>query len=94
MRTKLWFGIPLITKAAGKFVLRALLPTAMRKFPSMEKSARPHKMEKSWARFTTTTVIDLQTGEVKHRLLMKPSWVAPAISASAAAENPCSSDTG
>ena len=54
MITGLWLGTPLTRKPVARFVPRALIPTAMEKFLSMEGSAKLPKMEKLWAPFLTT----------------------------------------
>ena len=53
-KTRLWLGIPLTRKPVARFVPRALIPTAMEKFLSMEGNAKLPKMEKLWAPFSTT----------------------------------------
>lgn len=54
----------------------------------MEDRAKPRVMEKSWATFTTTSVVVKITVEVRRQALIKALWaVIPLILASAAAEN-------
>ena len=54
----------------------------------MEKRIRLQRMGRSWAPFTTTNVRMHITGETRHPVLTKPSWItATPILASAAAES-------
>ena len=74
MITKWWRETPLTRRIVLKFVPRLLSATVTQRFLYMERKARPHRTEWSWAHFTTTAV-KLQTrGEVRRPVLTKLSW--------------------
>jgi len=54
----------------------------------MEDGAKPKVMEREWATFTTTVVVEKITVEVRRQALIKALWaVIPLILAFVAAEN-------
>lgn len=71
VKTRFWLGIQLTEEPASKFVLRVLTPTATRKFLLLERKGRLHRMDRWWARFTTTTVMEKIMEEVKLQVWME-----------------------
>lgn len=87
VKTRFWLGILLTEEPASKFVLRVLTPTATRKFLLLEKKGRLHRMDRWWARFTTTTVMEKIMEEVKLQVWMEILWVSVLTTAFVVAEN-------
>ena len=82
-----WPETSLTRRIVLKFVPRLISATVTQRFLYMERKARPHRTEWSWAHFTTTVVTQISTGEMKRPVLTKLSWTTISlISASVAVD--------
>ena len=69
--TLLWHEIPMTGRPVLRSVLRLLTATVMPRFLSMDERARPQRMDRSWAHFTTIVATMVGTEEVRRPFLTK-----------------------